>query len=330
VRPVLIDCDPGMDDAIALLLALGDRRLDVVAVTAATGNLTAERTSVNARKILDLAGAGAIPVAQGPNQPLVQPYPADPFSHGGDGLGETDLPDSPRPLDPRPAPQLIVDMVHAYTGRLTIIATAPLTNLALAFQESPDIADQIERVVLIGGAFGFNESAWQYATGDNPVSEWNFRVDPDAAHIVLRSGVPITALGVDVWGGPQLNLDPRHRERLQRSATPAARFLCSLLDYVERRGYGSYTVLIDALAVAAVLAPSLIETCRVRVDVETKGELTLGQTVVERRLRHGWTDLPEIEAACDVDAGRFHELLIRAIVGERGPNAETAAAPFQP
>ncbi|HEX5466025.1 MAG TPA: nucleoside hydrolase [Candidatus Limnocylindrales bacterium] len=313
MKRVLIDCDPGMDDALALILAFRSPELQVEAITAATGNLPADRTSANVRRVLDLLGAPDIAVAQGPLSPLVRPYPSDPFSHGADGLGDTGLPASPRRLDPHPAPNLIIDTIRAHPGEVTIIATAPLTNLALALQQAPDLVGKVERVVAIAGAFGFNEYAARYATGDNPVSEWNVYVDPDAARIVFRSGLPITAIGVDVWGRPDLNFSPAQLDALRAADTPTARFTLGLVAFVEGRHYGSYTVQIDAMAVAAVIDPTLFTTERLRVAVETTSPLTLGQTVVDRRVHHAWTDLPEIEAACDVDFRRYLDLLVAAL-----------------
>src|SRR5579875_1167485 len=162
VMNLLIDCDPGMDDAIALMLA----------VNCSTGNLPADECTQNARKILDLLKAPDIPVACGAQQPLLRPHAADPFSHGPDGLGGTALPPSPRPIDPRFAPDLIIDMAIA-NPQLTIVATAPLTNLALAVTKAPHIVQLIEHVYFIGGNFGFNEYAQLYGTGTTPLSEWN-------------------------------------------------------------------------------------------------------------------------------------------------------------
>jgi inosine-uridine nucleoside N-ribohydrolase len=316
MKRILIDCDPGMDDAVALLLALASPELRIEAVTAATGNLTSDRTSVNIRKVLDLAGAPELTVAEGPPKPLVREFPSDPFSHGDDGLGGTSLPESDRPLDPRPAPQVIVDAVHTYPGELTIVATAPLTNIALALLQAPELASQVQQLVTIAGAFGFNENAQRYATGDNPVSEWNVRVDPEAARTVFHSGIPMLAIGVDVWGNPELNFSANYQDRLAGSRSPAARFLRAVVEYVEARGYGSYTVHIDAMAIAAVLDPTLFRSQRVRVDVETAGELTLGQTVVDRRLHHAWGTLPEIEAAFAVDTERYLDLVTASMTGE--------------
>lgn len=314
MKRVLIDCDPGMDDALALILALRSPEVQVEAITAATGNLPADRTSANVRRVLDLLDAPDIPVAQGPLAPLVRPYPRDPFSHGDDGLGDTRLPVSSRPLDPRPAPEVIIDTVRAHPGEVTIVATAPLTNLALAVQRAPDIVADVPRVVAIAGAYGFNEFAQLYATGGNPVSEWNVYVDPDAARIVFRSGLPITAIGVDVWGRPDLNFAPQHLAALAQADTRTSRFALAMIAFVESRAYQSYTVQIDAMAVAAVLDPTLLGTERLRVDVETSSPLTLGQTVVDRRRHHAWTDLPEIEAACSIEVGPYLDLLVGALI----------------
>jgi inosine-uridine nucleoside N-ribohydrolase len=331
VKRVLIDTDPGMDDALALILALRSPELEIEAITCASGNLTADRTSANARKVLDLVGATEIPVAQGPLAPLLRPYPSDPFSHGDDGLGNTHLPESTRRLDARYAPAVIVDTARAYPGQLTVIALAPMTNLAIAVQSAPDIVGKIKQVVAIAGAFGFDEQSGYYATGDNPVSEWNVYVDPEAARIVFRSGLPITAIGVDVWGRSDANFGPPDIEMLRAADTDVSRFALAMTAFVEGRRYQSYAVLIDAMAVAAVLDPSLFETVRVRVDVETVSPLTLGQTVVDRRRHHPWLHLPEIDAARGADFRRYLDLLVAALArpdaSAVGRSPEPAIAP---
>jgi len=314
-----------MDDALALILALRSPELSVEAIACATGNLTADRSAANALKVLDLIGAPTIPVAQGPLTPLVRPYPKDPFSHGDDGLGNTGLPISARSLDPRSAPQLIVDTVRRFPDEVTIVELAPMTNLAIALLAAPDIVKKIVRVVAIAGAFGFDEHSGFYATGDNPVSEWNVYVDPDAARIVIRSGVRLMAIGVDVWGRAEANFRPDHRAALEASSDPAAAFAVAMSQFVESRHYMTYSVQIDAMAVAAVIDPTLFETERLRVDIETVSPLTLGQTVVDRRRHHPWTALPEIEAARSAAYGRYLDRLVATLCGtpERSPAARS-------
>lgn len=313
MKRVILDCDPGIDDSLAILFALKSPALRVEAITAVSGNLIAERGAANIRKTLDLIGAPPIPVAVGMNTPLVRPYPSDPFSHGEDGLGNTFLPDSARPLDPRFAPDLLVDLVNQYPGEVTILVSGPLTNIALALMKDPTFAQKVQQIIFLGGAYGFNEYAYTFATGDNPVSEWNVYVDPEAARIVFHSGIPLIAIGGDVFAHPAINLSEAHVETLRAAATREAAYMLDLLAFVINRGFLSYCILIDSLCVAAALDPTILQTKRIHVDVETQGKLTLGQTVVDTRANFRWSHLPVIEAACDADFPRFLDVLIGAI-----------------
>jgi inosine-uridine nucleoside N-ribohydrolase len=312
---VLIDTDPGIDDAVAIMFAVKGG-LDLKAVTAVSGNLQADRTSVNARKVLELVGAGHIPVAKGMQTPLVRPYPKDPFSHGDDGLANTGLPAPATPDDPRFAPDLIVDVANEYPGKLVILAIGPLTNIALALMKDPGLPAKISHVYMIGGAYGLNEFAFRRATGGNPVSEWNIYVDPEAAQRVLASGLSITALGLEVGTHPALELRPEDIERLSKSGTPEARFLLDVAAYASERGFGSYCGLIDSMAVATALDPSIVTTRRHRVAVETTGTVTLGQTVIDDREHFRWEHLPLLDIAATADHGRMLTMLIDALTAE--------------
>lgn len=313
MKPVLIDCDPGIDDSVGILFALGSGVLDVKAITTVSGNLTADRCSDNARRVLDLAGAADIPVAQGPLKPLVRPYPRDPFSHGDDGLAELGIAPSARPLDRRFAADLILDMAEAHPGELTVLALGPLTNLALATIKDPDLPKKIKQVIIIGGSFGFHSVGTTRATGDNPASEWNIYVDPEAAQIVFEAGFNLTAVGLDVATHPSIELSAENRQELVRAANPRADFLLGVVDFVERRGFRSYCGLIDSLAVAAAIDPDVIVTEDVSVAIETQSGLSLGQTVVDRRDHFRWTHLPTIAAAREVNSARFFELLLASL-----------------
>lgn len=316
MKRILLDCDPGIDDAVALIFALHSPELCVEAITTVTGNLTADRTCANALKVLDLIDQPPIPVAQGMVTPLVRKFPRDPFSHGDDGLGNTGLPVSTRRVDPRFAPDLIVDVVNRYPNDITLVATGPLTNVALALMKDPTLAQKIDELIIIGGAFGFNKFASTNATGDNPVSEWNIYVDPEAAHHVFHSGVKLTAVGLDVATHERVTLRPQDRERLKASPRREARFLLDIAKFVEDRGFLPYCVLIDSMAIAASIDPSLIKTLEIRCDIETKGELTLGQTVTDIRNNFRWQHLPLIRAACDAAYDGFLDLLMSVIAGD--------------
>ncbi len=315
MTPVLIDTDPGIDDAVAIMFAL-KAGLDVKAVTAVSGNLQADRAGVNARKVLELMGATHIPVAQGMQTPLVRPYPKDPFSHGDDGLANTRLPKPVTPVDPRFAPDLIVDAASEHAGELVILAIGPLTNIALALMKDPSLPSKVAHVYMIGGAYGLNEFAFRRATGDNPVSEWNVYVDPEAAQQVLASGLNITALGLEVGTHPALNLREEDIERLSKSDRPEARFLLDVAAYVRERGFDSYCGLIDSMAVATALDPSIVTTRRHRVAVETTGTVTLGQTVIDDREHFKWEHLPLLDIAATADHGRMLTMLVDALTAD--------------
>ncbi len=311
-RDVIIDCDPGMDDATALMLAIRSGALNVRAITCATGNLLSDRCAQNTCRVLDVLRAGDIPVSAGALQPLVRQYAVDPFSHGSDGLADIGLPASSRVLDPRFAPDVIIDVAQQYPG-ISVLATAPLTNVALALMKAPGLTELISHIYFIGGNYGFNECSQLYGTGTTPQSEWNVLVDPEAVRLVFRSGIPLTAIGVDVWTREEMNLSEAELEQLASSDRPEARAVAGFVGFVKGRGYGSYCAYIDATAVALLLNPTMFSTREVGVDVETVSPLTLGMTVVERRVHHAWTDLPRINAAYDADFSSFREFVVETL-----------------
>ena len=309
MKKVLIDTDPGIDDAVALLFAIRSGRLDIKAITTVSGNLSADRCSINARRVLELVDRPAIPVARGPMAPLVRPFPADPFSHGSDGLADLGLPESSLPEHPGFAPDLIAEVVNAHPGEITLVALGPLTNIALAVMRDPTLPSKVDQLVMLGGAYGFHSAGTVRATGDNPVSEWNFYVDPEAAHIVFNAGFKVRAIGLDVVGHPEMDLSAAHRATLRGSGTAAAKFLLDATHFVGARGFGSYTTFIDAAAIAYVLEPSLFRVESLQVAVETMSTLSRGQVIVERRQHFGWTHLPTIEAAAEMDYARYLDVL---------------------
>jgi purine nucleosidase/pyrimidine-specific ribonucleoside hydrolase len=314
VKKIIIDTDPGIDDAVAIMFALGSRHFDLKAITTVSGNLTADRCSVNARKVLELLDVHHVPVARGMQKPLVRPYPKDPFSHGDNGLGNLELPDPSLPEDPRFAPDLIVDIVNEHAGDISILGIAPLTNVALALMKDPQLPRKVSELIVVAGTYGFDSAGSLRATGDNPVSEWNVYVDPEAADMVFRAGFNLTAIGLDVATQDSITLSSAHRAVVRASPRKTAWFLSGIVDFLEARGFRSYCALIDSLAVAASLDPTLLSTERLRVGVETSGAITRGQTVVDRRQHFAWAHLPEIKAASAIDANRFLDHLLEAII----------------
>lgn len=313
MRKVIIDCDPGIDDSLALIMALKSPRLAVQAVTAVTGNVTADTGLDNIHRVLDLVGEEALPTARGPLHPLAGQRPRDPFSHGGDGLGDTGLPPSRRQPSRPTAADLIIWAAEEHAGELTLIATGPLTNLALALMQQPEIIHHIPQVILIGGAYGFNRYGYQRATGGNPSSEWNIFVDPQAARQVFHAGLEVRAIGLDVAVHPRLKFSAAHRERLRKTGKPETQYALKLIDFVENRGFETYTLLIDSLSVVTAIDPKLIDFEEIYVDVALEGALTRGQTVVDHRHHFQNRDLPQIQAARDAHFDKILDLVVNTL-----------------
>ena len=317
--PVLIDTDPGMDDSLAIITALKSPLLRVVGISAVSGNLPAARCYQNIHTILRLMDRGDIPTAQGASMTLSRELAHDPYSHGEDGLGETGLAPAPLPATIDYAPAFIAQQARAASAKgqpLTLIAFGPLTNIALALMEEPRLPQLVERLIIIGGAFGLQREAALYATGDNPVSEWNIYVDPEAARRVFHAGFALTAVGLDVATHRDLCLLPDEEAALRASSLPEARHAAGILDYVLGRGFRSYNFFIDSCAVVAAAQPALIETVRLHCDVETQGELTRGMTVTDVRNHFRWRELPLIDAASDADFPRLRQFVLSNLLAE--------------
>ncbi|MCY3835679.1 MAG: nucleoside hydrolase [Anaerolineaceae bacterium] len=317
--PVLIDTDPGMDDSLAIITALKSPLLRVVGISAVSGNLPAARCYQNIHTILHLMGRADIPTAQGASVTLSRELANDPYSHGEDGLGETGLAPAPLPAAIDYAPSFIAGQVRAASAKgqpLTLLAFGPLTNIALAWMEEPRLPQLVERLIIIGGAFGLQREAALYATGDNPVSEWNVYVDPEAARRVFHAGFALTAVGLDVATHRDLRLLPEDEAALRASSLPEARHAAGILDYVLGRGFKTYNFFIDSCAVVAAAQPALIETVCLHCDVETQGELTRGMTVTDVRNHFRWQELPLIAAAKDADFPRLRQFVLSNLLAE--------------
>jgi purine nucleosidase/pyrimidine-specific ribonucleoside hydrolase len=311
---VLLDTDPGIDDALSILLALASPELHVEAITTSGGNLPVEKTTVNALKIVELAGAIQIPVAKGVEKPLFRKRPDDPFSHGEDGLGNTFLPEPKLKLDPRNAVDVIVEKVKEFPGELTLITTGPLTNIGLSLMKEPWIAKKIREHILMGGIYGVTPYGYQNATGLSPVLDWNICVDPEAAKVVFHSGMEITTIGNDVTTVPSSDVKEHHITNLEKVDTPITRFAAKAMRYITQRGFIMH--LHDPMAVAIAVRRDLFKFTRLRVDVETQGELTAGQTIADHRMRRPvvWgEEVPEVTVATDVDGPKLIDFFIERI-----------------
>jgi purine nucleosidase/pyrimidine-specific ribonucleoside hydrolase len=309
---VILDCDPGIDDALAILLAFASPELEVRAITTVSGNLHVNKTSVNALKILELINVKDVPVAKGAEKPLFRELPKDPFSHGEDGLGNTWLPEPKLKLYSKHASDLIIEEVAENKEDISLISTGPLTNIALALLRERKITKWIKRHIMIGGIYGVTPYGYMNATGLTPVSEWNIYVDPEAAKIVFNSGMNITAIGIDVTTIPSAEFKREHVAKLAQVDTNVTRFATKAIRYIIDRGFPMH--LHDPMAIMATTTSSLFKFTKLKVDVEIKGELTLGQTVTEHRLRFKWgEDKPEITVAYDVNGPALIDLFIKRI-----------------
>ncbi|QQO08449.1 nucleoside hydrolase [Breznakiella homolactica] len=309
MKKILLDCDPGMDDSMAIVLAAKSPDINLLGITAVSGNYPVDVTSANARKVLEMIGCTGIPVARGMAKPMVRNPPPDPFTHGTDGQAENFLPEPEMPLSSLHGVDLIIETVKNNPGQVTIVATGPMSNIAMAFAKAPEIIPLIPEIIAISGSFGLNDYAFINATGDTPQSEWNVYVDPEAAEMVYTSGVPLTALGLDVATHFDVNFSPEDIEWFRSSPRKEARFLARAIDFVGNRGFDAYCTIIDCMAVGYAIDPTLVETMKGRVGIETKDGLTLGMTVLDRRHHHVWTQLPEISIGKKADHGRFLELV---------------------
>jgi purine nucleosidase len=295
--PVVIDCDPGVDDAIALLWAFASP-LDVRAVTVVAGNVPLAFTAANARRVVTLAGRGDVPVHAGCPRPLVERLETAEHVHGESGLDGAELPPADIALADGHAVDRLIALAHAH-DQLTVCAVGPLTNVAVALVKDPAIAPRLARVVLMGGAVGDGNVT--------PSAEFNFYVDPHAAKVVFESGVPIVMLGLDVT--EQVRPTPPRLARLRALDNAAGRTVAGMLGhYAARAADGG--ALHDPLAVGYLLAPELFDGRDAVVEIATEG-LCRGRSVVDRRGRT--PHAPNARVLMEVDAEGVFERLCAAL-----------------
>lgn len=267
-RPLIIDCDPGKDDAVALLLAFASPEFDLLAITTVAGNVSLERTTRNALRICEVAGRSDIPVHAGCPRPILKPLETAVRVHGEDGLAGADLPDPVTAPHPAHAVDFIVERLMASGGDVTLAALGPLTNLALAMIKQPAIIPRIREIVLMGGAIA----------GGNvtPYAEFNIYTDPHAAAVVFAAGAPLTMIGLDVTH--QAIATPGRVAAINGIDGPAAAAVSRMLALdLERREGGA--PLHDPCVIAYLLAPDLFVSAAMNVTVETADAERLGQTV---------------------------------------------------
>jgi inosine-uridine nucleoside N-ribohydrolase len=322
-KKVIIDTDPGTDDAIAIMLALTSPELDVRALTVVPGNVEAKQGLENALKLASLAGRCDIAVAGGAQHPLFQKVITAQFWHGANGFANVELPPTKCKTDPRFGPDLIIQMIHENPHQITLLPIGPLTNIALALLKDPSIVPLVKEVIIMGGSIsGGNVDA---------AAEANIFNDPEAAQIVFQAGWPLTMVGLDV--GDKTLYARAQLDQLSKTHGPlndfAVQVLTFLLGLEVKYGSGGGTPMYDPLAIGEAIDPSILTKTPMHVDVETRGDYTRGETVANRRggnernVLHG--DHYEIEGldavkpnaqvATGVNAEKFFQLLNSRLQG---------------
>jgi inosine-uridine nucleoside N-ribohydrolase len=322
-KKIIIDTDPGTDDALAILLALNSPEVQVQAITVVPGNVTAQMGLENALKLTTLANRCDVPVASGAHHPLAQKLITAEFWHGKNGLANIELPTRCH-ADPRFGPDLIIELVHKYPHEITLVPVGPLTNIALAVSKDPSMVPLVKEVILMGGSISGGNV--------NAAAEANIYNDPEAAQIVFNAGfASLTMVGLDV--GNKTLMTEKEIAELKAAAGPTANFVAqvgSFLLELSRRFGENGSPMYDPLAMGVTLDPTLVKTEAMRVDVETRGQFTRGETVanrsgmVERNVLHGDRYIiegadkvtPNAKVCVDVQAQHFLDQLVSRIRGK--------------
>ena len=303
-RKIIIDTDPGQDDAVAILLALGSPKdIDVLGITAVAGNVPLELTQKNARMICELAGRPDIPVFAGSKNPLAKRLVTAEHVHGKTGLDGPTLPDPTMPLQEKHAVDFIIETLRAQpAGSVTLCPLGPLTNIASAFNQAPDIIEKVQEIVLMGGAY--------FEVGNiTPAAEFNIYVDPEAAEIVFKAGAPITVMPLDVTH--KALVTKARNDAFRDLGTPVGIAVAEMTDFFERydkEKYGSAGApLHDPTVIAYLIKPKPFTGRFINVEIETKSVLTRGMTVAD------WWRVTDREPNAmfmgDIDADGFFTLL---------------------
>ncbi|MBT2406462.1 MULTISPECIES: nucleoside hydrolase [unclassified Streptomyces] len=303
--PIIIDCDPGHDDALAIMLAAGDPAVDLLAITTVAGNQTLAKTTLNARRVCTLAGIADVPIAAGCDRPLVEPLKVADDVHGTSGLDGPQFPEPTVDVVPEHAVDLIHRILTSHPEPVTLVPTAPLTNIALLLTRYPGAAARIREIVLMGGSTERGNRT--------PAAEFNVQADPEAADIVFRSGVPVTMCGLNVTH--QALATPEVVARFNDMGTDLGRTCAELLmfyasTYRELWGFQD-PPLHDPVAVARVIDPKIVHCVDANVVVELHGRYTRGATVVDL---HRYMDRPvNAQAAITLEADLFWDRMVAAV-----------------
>ncbi|GAA0476427.1 pyrimidine-specific ribonucleoside hydrolase RihA [Paractinoplanes deccanensis] len=313
-QPVIVDCDPGHDDALALMLAAGDPRLRLLGVTTVAGNQTLDKTTRNALRILALAGVSGVPVAAGCDRPLVGDLTVAEDIHGTSGLDGPELDVPVAEAERVHAVELMRRLITGAAEPVTLIATGPLTNVALLLRTHPEVMSYVRRVVLMGGSTERGNTT--------PYGEFNIVTDPEAADIVLRSGLPATMIGLNVTHRALATAEiiAEFRALGTRLGTVCAELMTFFASTYHRVFGFAHPPVHDPIAVAAVIDPSIVHTVAAPVAVELTGAHTRGATVVD--LHRRTANSPNADVAVDLDVDAFWRLLVSTVatLGPRTPS----------
>jgi purine nucleosidase len=296
-RPIIIDCDPGVDDAVAILLAFAaPEAVEVAAITTVIGNVALPLTTANALRVRDLAGRGDVPVYCGCVRPIMAPVERRGSVHGGDGLGDIGLPPPASAIAPGHAVDVLIDRIRAEPGAITLCPIGPMTNIAMALVKAPDIAPLIREIVFMGGA--------AFKPGNaTPAAEFNFMIDPHAAQIMLTAGVPMTMFGLDVTH--QAVIRAAWLDALEARGGPVVRAAVAMM-----RSYGfADPCLHDPCVIAYLIDPSLFSGVDAWVEVECAAPLARGQSIAAVKERHMAGRKPNCRVMTALDHGRLFDLL---------------------
>ena len=305
-RKIILDCDPGHDDAIAMILAAGNPAIDLLGITTVGGNQTLSKVTHNTLSVARVARMSDVPVHAGCARPLVREVEVAEGIHGDSGLDGVELPEPISQIGSRHAVDYIIDTIMEHEpGTVTLVPTGPLTNIALAVRKEPRIAERVQEVVLMGG--GYHTGNW------SATAEFNIIVDPEAAHIVFNEKWPLTMVGLDLTH--QALATPEVEEKIKAIGSECSEFVLGLFAffrkaYKEAQGF-EHPPVHDPCTVAYLIDPTIVTTQKVPLDVELRGELTLGMTVADFR-----APAPEgctTQVAVDLDHERFWNLVIQAI-----------------
>jgi len=311
LKKIILDCDPGHDDMIAIILACSSDEIDLMGITTVAGNQTGDKTFINTLKVLTLINRIDIPVARGFDKPIFRKLTVAPRIHGVSGLDGADLPEPNIELLERVktldihAVDFIIKSVKESDEKVTIVPTGPLTNIAIALLKEPSIKDSIDRIILMGGAV--------YDSNITPASEFNIYVDPEAAKIVFESGIPITMVGLDVTNKAILTF--KDIEELNNLQGGVSGVIAPLLKFFAQANKDFFGIggapLHDALAVSYIIMPDIIKTKYLNVTIETEGKYTRGRTVVDVYNITGKE--PNVDVAFEVNSLAFKKLIKNTI-----------------